>query len=211
MTKSLTGRQRKALKILAITLIVIGIVVISYPFFPLIRYSVSEPEPYYPFATQLVNDDESNNLPDIERRETSIPLNEAGIPLENYLVVPKIGVYIKIIEGTNEGLCLNQGAWHLPDTSNPVAGSNMVISAHRFRYRPPSSETFYLLDKIVNGDNFIVYWEEQEYDYVVTETKIVEPNKVSIKEATESPRVTLFTCTPLFSTDKRLVVIGEPI
>lgn len=211
MTKPLTERQRKTLKIIAIILVVAGIVVISYPFFPLLRYSIGEPKPYYPFPTKLVTEGESGNLPEIETKEVSIPVNEQGIPLENYLVIPKIGVYIEIVEGDNEDWALNIGAWRLPDTSNPIDGGNTVISAHRFRYRPPSFKTFYLLDKLVPGDNFIIYWQEKEYDYVITETKVVEPNAVSIKDPTSAPQVTLFTCTPLFSTAKRLVVIGQLI
>ena len=207
MPKPLTERKRKTLKAIAISLIVIGVATIAYPFFPLLKYQINPPEDFYPYASKLSSD----QLPNIEDKPSDVELNEQGIPKTNRLVIPKIGVDIEILTSNNEAWALNLGAWHMDNTGNPESGSNMVISAHRFRYRPPSEKTFYLLDKIVIGDSFIVYWHEQEYDYVVTETKIVESNDTSILNQTNQYQVTLFTCTPLFSTEKRLVVIGQPI
>ena len=211
MKKTPTERKRKTLKILAIILIITGVAAIAYPFFPMLKYRISEPEPYYPFPTQLKIDFKTGELPQIEEKDTGIPVNEQGIPLTNYLVIPKIGVYIEIVTSENESWALSIGAWHMPTTGNPATGSNMVISSHRFRYRPPNSKTFYLLDKMAIGDNFIIYWNQQEYDYAVTDIKIVEPNDASVLNQTEGHKVTLYTCTPLFTTDKRLVVIGELI
>ena len=205
MTKPLTERQRKTLKIVAIILIVSGIAVIGYPFFPLLKYNLSNPEPEYPYPTKLLSE-HSDSLPQI----ADIEVNEEGLPRQNRLVIPKIGVDIEILSSDNEAWALNLGAWHMDRTGTPDSG-NMVISAHRFRYRPPSQKTFYLLDKVVIGDNFIIYWHEQEYDYVVTDTKIVASDDTSILNQTDENQVTLFTCTPLFSTEKRLVVIGQPI
>lgn len=129
----------------------------------------------------------------------------------NRVVIEKIGVNSPIIEASEErGMAaLNKGAWRLPQTSTPDKGSNTVISGHRFRYLPPNNLTFYLLDKLVVGDKISVFWNDQEYHYVVSETKIVPPEAVEILNATDRPILTLFTCDPIWSQKNRLVVVAE--
>ncbi|MFZ5559876.1 MAG: sortase [Patescibacteria group bacterium] len=127
----------------------------------------------------------------------------------NLLIIPKIGVKIPIVEGEDEKSSLDKGAWRLPETSTPDKGSNTVLSGHRWKYRPPSEKTFYLLDKLEIGDSFRVYWEGKKYEYKVTSIAVVLPTDVDILNPTQTPVVTLITCTPLFSTAKRLVVKGD--
>ena len=131
----------------------------------------------------------------------------------NRVIIKKIGVDAPIIEAPESELntALNKGAWRMPQTSTPEKGSNTVISAHRFKYLPPNNLTFYLLDKLAVGDIVNVIWENKEYDYRVVESKIVLPTEISILDATDKPILTLFTCDPIWSQDKRLVVIGELI
>lgn len=128
----------------------------------------------------------------------------------NKIIISKIGVDMKIVEGSSES-ALYQGAWRLPGTSRPNLGGNTVISAHRYLYRPPSKRTFYNLDKLEIGDKFKILWQGEEYQYQVKEIKIVEPGQVEILNQTRESIVTLFTCTPLFTSEKRLVVIGSLI
>lgn len=201
--KKLTPKQIRIIRIAGLIIIVIGLVVLIYPFWPQIEYKINPPQGNaYPYSTKLQN---------VNTNESGPPVIANKIPGENRVVIPKIGVDMKIVEGTNEKVALNQGAWHYPTTSTPNQGGNTVITGHRFKYRPPSKETFYLLDKLEKGDKFIVYWQGIEYDYEVTETKVVEKNAVEILNNTEEPIVTLFTCTPLFTTKQRLVVIGKLI
>ncbi|PIS42223.1 MAG: hypothetical protein COT24_04660 [Candidatus Kerfeldbacteria bacterium CG08_land_8_20_14_0_20_40_16] len=54
-------------------------------------------------------------------------------------------------------------------------------------------------------------WNEKEYHYQVVETKIVNPDQAEIMASTEDTTITLYTCTPLFTTQQRLVVIGKLI
>jgi sortase A len=128
----------------------------------------------------------------------------------NRVLIPVTGVNSPIVEGENDS-SLNKGTWHRPNTGNPEDGGNMVLTGHRFQYLPPNNLTFYHLDKVEEGDQIIVYWNEIEYDYVVTETFIVEPDSVEIEEDSAYPLLTLYTCTPLLTADKRLVVRAEPI
>lgn len=130
------------------------------------------------------------------------------IPKDNRLVIPKMQVDGEILEGTSESILLS-GIWHIPGTSDDPTSGNMVLSAHRFLHGPGHPESFFLLDTLETGDTFTVYWNGKEYTYKVREIKIVEPNEIDILYNTPNAQVTLFSCTPLFTSEKRLVVIGD--
>lgn len=214
MPKSLKNfiyQHKKILRILGIVLIIIGLVIIIYPFWPGISYQISPPKiNQYAYLTNGITSQDNSDT-NISNINNNLPKIRKTAPEGNRVIIPKIGVDMKIVEGTNEKVALNQGAWHMPNTSTPDKGGNTVITGHRFKYRPPSKETFYLLDKLEVGDIIIVNWEELEYDYKIIETKVVEKTAVEVLYNTSNPIVTLFTCTPLFTTKQRLVVIGELI
>ena len=128
----------------------------------------------------------------------------------NYLVIPKIGVEIPIVLGSDDS-ALEKGAWLLPQTTTPDLLSNTALAAHRYKYRPPSKQTFYLLDKVSQGDNLLVYWQGKKYVYSVTSVSIVDPTNTQVLADTEVPTLTLITCHPLFSDISRLVVQGQLI
>ena len=174
-----------------VCLLIIATGIALYPFLPLFKYHTGLYEIVVPKISASVE-------------------NYAREAVEgNILVIPKIGVKTEIVGGNNAEYAWSKGAWLEPATSTPDKGGNTVFSAHRFRYLPPHEKTFYLLDKLEAGDTFSVYWEGKEYRYIVRDTKVVLPTDVYIIEPTDESIVTLYTCTPIFSTDKRLVVTGE--
>ncbi|GEM_PF-2957076 len=128
----------------------------------------------------------------------------------NKIIIPKMGVDSEILEGNSEDI-LWKGIWRMPVGSTPNQGGNTIITAHRYLHRPPSPKTFYLIDKLEVGDIITVYWEGVKYEYKVTESKIVEPNEISILHNTADDRLTLFSCTPLFTSKQRLVVTAKKI
>jgi sortase A len=223
-----TVHKNRLLKILAVFIAIAGLVIVLYPFFPQIKYWFSSKE-VYPYPTQLKGDYEVQ-LPTVDNKNATVNENQplvnqteqeqkpttkpksktASLPKDNRLVIPKIGVNAKIVEGSSENV-MYKGVWHIPSTSSPDKEGNTVISGHRFQYRPPNNTTFYLLDKLGKGDYLIVYWQGKEYDYRVTKTMVVGPKESSLLENTTKPILSLFTCTPLFTTKQRLFVIGELI
>lgn len=130
------------------------------------------------------------------------------IPLDNTLVIPKISVDAKVLEGNTADI-LNTGFWRRPKSSSPDKGGNVVITGHRFLYTS-GPNTFYDLDKVHKGDDIILYWGGKEYSYVVDEVKIVAPTAVEIEEPTQEDVLTLYTCTPLWTSKQRLVVKARP-
>jgi sortase A len=128
------------------------------------------------------------------------------------LIIPKIGVDIPIIiNEQNEKRGLARGAWQIPGTAEPgeVGGyGNMVLSAHRYLYTS-GPHTFFNLDKLAAGDEIIIEWLGETYRYVVEGSRVVPPTEVSILNPTSEPLLTLFTCTPVFSTKNRLVITAR--
>ena len=64
----------------------------------------------------------------------------------------------------------------------------------------------YHLDKLKVGNTIEVFWAGQRYAYVVDAILITPPTAVEIEQPTSQPTLTIYTCTPLFTVDKRLVV-----
>jgi sortase A len=206
------------INILTITgsiLILSGILLALYPFLPLLIYqfrgpvnSYSTAQDTYTNAAFLGNNEPLTNaqLPiNEDKTPPTVPQDRPNTP---HVVIEKIGVDIPLFDGSTAGT-LEKGAWHLPGTANPDQIGNMIVTAHRYKYRPPSSKTFYLLDKLNIGDTFIVYWNGGEYRYRIDKKEVRPGNDLSILTDTFDRRVTLITCDPLFSTKNRLVVSGR--
>jgi len=196
----------KTVKIGAVVAVGIGIVILAYPFIPYLRFQLFPPN---------LNSIESVYQTDSsEELVSGLPLSEDKQVSEDYsgnrVIIPKIGVNAKIVEGENDQALL-RGAWRMPQTSTPDKGSNTVITGHRFRFLPPNNTTFYLLDKLEKDDIVTVVWEGKEYYYRVIETKVVSPDQTEVINASKESILTLFTCTPLFTSQKRHVVISELI
>lgn len=129
------------------------------------------------------------------------------IPQDNRLVISKISVDAPITEGGDDS-ALKIGMWRRPLSSTPNKGGNTVITGHRFQYTS-GPNTFFNLDKIAVNDLIFVYWEAKEYIYEVYETSIVLPNRVDIEDNTNESILTLYTCTPLWTSKERIVVKAQ--
>jgi sortase A len=103
---------------------------------------------------------------------------------------------------------LQEGIWRWPTSSTPDKGGNTVLLAHRFSYTGPHG-AFYYLDKLKVGDEIGVIWNGKTYTYAVISSKEVPPTDTAIQNNTNDARLTLFTCTPLWSPKNRLVVVAR--
>lgn len=113
-----------------------------------------------------------------------------------------------VVDGLDAS-AMDRGFWYYPLSKQPGQKGNTVIIAHRFLYVPPRKDTFFNLDKIRIGDKIEVIQEGTEYTYTVIQTKIVERNDTSVLKDSRDYRITLITCTPLWTSQKRLVIIGK--
>lgn len=171
------------------TLLVILIIVINL-------YTLSLP--IIPFFKQLLAPNISSSL----YQKKSITRQELK---RNLLVIPSIKLKKPIHDGSTFATA-NKGIWRLPYTSTPDQGSNTVMIGHRFSYIHPEAGVFYSLDQIQNGDDIYVTYNKKAYHYVVQSIKEVEPTEISVERPTDNAILTLYTCTPLWTSTHRLVV-----
>lgn len=139
----------------------------------------------------------------------SYPQNTDKNENQNYLEIPSLFIKTEIIEGDDlTVLNYKEGALREKESSNPETLGNMVIAGHRFQYLPPNTNTFYNLDQISLGENIFVNWKGINYWYKVYEILEVNPDQVEVRKSNSKyeREITLYTCTPIHTSEKRLVV-----
>ena len=112
---------------------------------------------------------------------------------------------------------LTQGVIHLPDTSLPWSDTperNVYIAGHRLGWPGTGSHlVFYRLDELDGGE--IVTLRDREgrrYDYRVIESFVVGPEDSWVTGRVRGrDLLTLQTCTPIPTFQKRLIVRAERI
>ncbi len=124
-----------------------------------------------------------------------------------YLQIDSIEVYGQVVDGTSQD-SMFRGFWHFPLSSTPGKRGNTVIFGHRFDRYPPDPQTFFNLDKIVVGDKVKIIQKDDSIDYTVVQIKVVEKNDKSVLQDFGDYRLTLITCTPLWTSEQRLVIIA---
>lgn len=65
------------------------------------------------------------------------------------------------------------------------------------------------LNDLESGDEIKIHFNQEEYRYSVNEKRIIEKDDFSVLEKTGAEQLTLMTCWPPGTDDKRLVVISE--
>lgn len=154
------------------------------------------------FAVAEASDEENSNYFSC--------LNLSGDGMMGYIEVPKINIKIPIYH-TTEDEVLQKAAGHLEGSSLPVGGkgTHTVISAHRGL---PSATLFTDLDKLEEGDHFLLYILDDVLCYEVDKISVVEPKEtddLAVEE--EKDLVTLLTCTPYGVNSHRLLVRGHRV
>lgn len=134
-------------------------------------------------------------------------LNLTGDGMMGYVQIPKINVRLPIYHTTEEKV-LQTAAGHLEGSSLPIggAGTHAVISAHRGL---PSAALFTDLDRLREGDCFLLYILDDVLCYKVDQISVVEPSDTKDLAAEDGKDlVTLMTCTPYGVNSHRLLVRG---
>jgi sortase A len=190
-------RLRTFNNLLSLVVAGLGLYIALSPFLPQIAYMLRDKslEASIPYSGELA-------------RSTGVEVAQAP-PKENRIVVPSIQLDEPIIEANSIAAIKDGGTWRRPASSDPTQGSNTVIVGHRFY--GSNTSTFYHLDKVLSGQKLAVYWDGVEYVYEVVETKVVEADSIEIEAPTADERLTLYTCTPIWTAKQRLVVIAKPV
>lgn len=191
--------HRAANNWLTALVVLLGLYITAIPFLPhlaLIRDQISDDTGGVRYTGILA---EQNNVSDEVLAEA---------PTENRLVLPSITLDEPVVVGEDPSN-VHLGVWHRPRSSTPDKGGNTVLVGHRFSYSSPA--TFYHLDKMEVDDKFAIWWEGKEYVYQVFQTVIVGATAIEIEANTDEPIATIYTCTPVWTAENRLVVKAKLI
>ncbi|MGI8909384.1 MAG: sortase, partial [Rubrobacteraceae bacterium] len=129
-----------------------------------------------------------------------------------YLTIPALDMEgIPVFDTLSEEK-LRDGTVHIPATGYPWQdGANVFIAGHRIGYpNTLSYYVFYRLDQLAQGDEILLQDSSgREFEYRVTEQKVVGPENVDVMNAVEDRSIiSLQTCT-LPDYEERLIVRGE--
>ena len=149
-------------------------------------------------------------LSEAQRAQYDELLDVSGLGVMGYIEIPSIGCSLPVYHGTEESV-LQIAVGHLDWTSLPVGGASThcVLSGHRGL---PSAKLFTNLDKLVEGDVFMLRVLDEVLTYEVDQILIVEPQEVAALQIVEGKDYcTLVTCTPYGVNTHRLLVRGHRI
>lgn len=150
------------------------------------------------------------NLLNAEKSVYNKSLDVTGTGIMAYVDIPKINTALPIYHGTDDAI-LQVAVGHIPGTSLPVGGkgTHAVISGHRGL---PSAKLFTDIDRLVDGDTFMIQVLDETLTYEVDQILTVLPDDVSaLAIDPNQDYVTLVTCTPYGVNSHRLLVRGHRI
>lgn len=142
---------------------------------------------------------------------------------EPKLIIPKINVDVPVAYGVgndhdSQMAAMTKGVAHFAiPGANSVPGQvgNTAISGHSSNdlFEPGDYKfVFAQLEKLETGDTIYANYESVRYTYTITKKEIVAPTEVQkLTEATDKPILTLITCWPLGTANKRLLVTAEQV
>ena len=162
------------------------------------------------YNSSLIGRENEYLLSDEQQAQYNSLLDLTGTGIMGYIEIPNIRCSIPIYHGTAETI-LQIAIGHLDWSSLPTGGENThcVLSGHRGL---PSAKLFSDLDKIVEGDIFMLRILDEVLTYEVDKISIVEPQDTSTLEIEQGKDYcTLVTCTPYGVNSHRLLVRGHRV
>jgi sortase A len=133
------------------------------------------------------------------------------------LTIKALGVYNAPVFNSDGQWALTNGVAHVPETSLPWSSTpqrNVYLEGHRLGWPGTGSHLiFYHLNKLEEGDEVLLKDRGgSAYRYRVSETLVVNPDDVWVMgQVLDRDMVTLQTCTPFPTFEKRLVVRADRI
>ncbi len=149
-------------------------------------------------------------ITDAEKAEYETLLNPTGNGMMGYIEIPAIDCSLPIYHGVEDSV-LQVAIGHVAWSSLPIGGkgTHCVISGHRGL---PSARLFTDLDKLTEGDTFVVRALDETMTYEVDQIRVVLPEEIDTLEIDpEQDYCTLVTCTPYGVNTHRLLVRGRRV
>ncbi len=133
------------------------------------------------------------------------------------LTIEAIGIYGAPVYDSAGQIALAKGVAHLPDTSLPWSKTpqrNVYLAGHRMGFRGTWSRMlFYDLDELREGDRVVLRDRRgRTYAYRVSETFLVDATDQWVTgQVRGRDMLTLQTCTPIPTFEKRLIVRAQRV
>lgn len=162
------------------------------------------------YNSRLAQSGNTFALTDEQKSEYTKLLDVSGLGVIGYIEIPEIDCSLPIYHGTEKSV-LQIAIGHLEWSSLPIGGesTHSVLSGHRGL---PSAKLFSNLDKLVEGDLFMLRVLDEVLTYEVDQILIVEPQDVDSLTIEEGKDYcTLVTCTPYGINTHRLLVRGHRV
>lgn len=167
-------------------------------------------ESAYAFNQELREKNQAFSLTPIMKEKYMQQLNVTGNGVMGYIEIPSIGVQLPVYHTVDE-VVLQIAVGHIEWTNLPVGGesTHCVLSGHRGL---PSAKLFSDLDKLREGDTFLLHILDETLTYEVDQILIVLPEETQDLMIEEGKDLcTLVTCTPYGVNSHRLLVRGHRI
>ena len=133
------------------------------------------------------------------------------------LTIKAIGLYDVPVFNSDSQWAFNSGVVHEPETSLPWSNTpqrNVYLAAHRLgNYGTSSRLVFFNLNELREGDRVILENRSgKTYTYRVSEAFMVDPAETWVMgQVRGKDMVTLQTCTPIPTFEKRLIVRADRV
>lgn len=149
-----------------------------------------------------------------------IPTNQIITAPDSYfsIVIPKIEARSKIIANVDAGspkdyqTALKKGVAHASGTVFPGMTGTIFLFAHstdepwHVKYY---NAVFYLLRYLENGDLIIIFYQNQRFNYYVTDKQLVDFRQTDFFSQKDQELLVLQTCYPPGTTKQALLIFAQ--
>jgi sortase A len=120
------------------------------------------------------------------------------------LKIPDIDLDVVVVQGTDTAT-LQKGPGHYPETPFPGEGGTTAVAGHRTTYLAP----FRHLDQLDPGDVIEIEMPYANFAYRVQGTRVVDDSAVNIIHQVGYERLVLTACHPLYSAAQRIAAFAK--
>ncbi|KZE63819.1 hypothetical protein AWM68_11935 [Fictibacillus phosphorivorans] len=123
------------------------------------------------------------------------------------ITIEKINLETMVVPGVAQKDLKNAVGW-MTSTSFPGEPGNSVMAGHRSH---TYGQFFHRLNEVTIGDSIRIETTSGKIVYRVYEKIIVNPEDLSVLNASKEEELTLITCEPLYSDKYRLIIKAERV
>ncbi|MDO4773665.1 MAG: sortase [Candidatus Saccharibacteria bacterium] len=151
------------------------------------------------------------------------PGTNVAVGPEPRLIIPKINVDAPVVYGAapdvaSQRKAMEQGVAHFAvagASATPGQIGNTVLAAHSSNDAFAAGDYKFVFaqnEKLGKGDLIYTHYEGKRYTYSITSTEVVMPQEIGkIQLQTDKPMLTLVSCVPIGTAEKRLLIFAEQI